>query len=77
LSVSTGSWSGSPTGYEYRWFRCDPSGHKCVTISGATSAAYTLTKDDVGSAIRAGVIATNAAGSTHEKSRKTATVDAA
>ncbi|MFX7155962.1 hypothetical protein ABTI15_19795, partial [Acinetobacter baumannii] len=33
LSVTTGTWSGSPTGFTYQWFYADTS----VAISGATS----------------------------------------
>lgn len=57
-TCSTGTWTGSPTGYTYQWLR---SG---VAISGATSASYTLTALDVGaSKVSCSVTATNSGGS--------------
>ena len=62
LSVDTGSWDNSPTGYAYQWQRCDSSGNNCVDISGATSNSYDLVAADVGSTLRATVTATNNTG---------------
>ncbi len=52
LSASHGSWTQTPTGYSYQWEACDASGANCKTISGATSATYTLTSANVGNTIR-------------------------
>lgn len=64
LSVSNGTWSGSPTKFSYQWDRCDPTGDRqnCVTISGATSQSYTVATADVNHTLHANVFATNAEG---------------
>jgi hypothetical protein len=62
LTESHGSWTNSPTGYEYQWQRCDTAGSNCAAIPGATSQAYTLTASDVEHAIRVQETASNAAG---------------
>jgi predicted actin-binding protein len=63
LSVSSGTWSGTPTiSYSYQWRRCDADGSNCADIAGATGATYDLTSTDVGKRIRAEVTATNAGG---------------
>lgn len=70
LTVSNGTWSGSPT-YAYQWKR---SG---TPISGATTTTYTLVSADVGATITCAVTATNAGGSTTAESSPTGTVTAA
>ena len=77
LSVSTGSWSGSPTSYAYQWKRCDGAGANCASISGATASTYALGASDVGSTVRAAVTATNGVGSSTATSAQTAAVAAA
>jgi hypothetical protein len=62
VSVSTGAWSGSPSAYEYQWWRCVfISGGGCLParISGATSPAYALAAGDVGTIVWATVRAEN------------------
>lgn len=62
LTVSNGSWAGSPTiALTRRWERCTRA--TCAPIAGAVAATYTLTATDVGHQVRAVVIAQNAAGS--------------
>ncbi len=69
LSVTTGTWSGTPTPtYAYQWLRAG------AAISGATGSTYLLGFGDVGSAISCAVTATNAAGSASATSPSTATV---
>lgn len=69
LSVSNGTWTGSPTSFLYQWYR---SG---VAISGATANAFTPTQSEVGTTITAAVTAVNAAGpSAPATSPATATV---
>jgi hypothetical protein len=63
LTASPGSWSGSPTGYLYRWRRCDLLGANCIDIVGATGTTYTPTTADVGHTLRVEVIASNRWGS--------------
>src|SRR4051812_40543321 len=52
LSASSGTWSGSPTGYAFAWRRCDTSGAACQSIAGATAATYTLASADAGLTMR-------------------------
>lgn len=56
LTTTAGSWSGSPTAYDYQWQR---SG---ADVPGATSPAYTLTAADVGHTIGVVVTASNSGG---------------
>ncbi len=76
LSASTGSWSGNPTGYSYRWSQCDHAGSSCAPIGGATSSSYQVAKADVGSTLRVSVTATNAGGAGTATSAPTAQVSA-
>jgi streptogramin lyase len=62
-SVSTGTWSNSPTSFAYQWELCNASGGECSNIAGATSSSYTPVEGDVGHRLRAKVTATNAGGS--------------
>ncbi len=74
LSVSTGTWSGTPaTAYGYKWERCTPAG-RCSAISGATNAEYVVAPADVGDTLRAAVSDTNPAGTGTARSLPTATV---
>lgn len=74
LTTSNGSWTNSPTGYQYQWSRCNASGASCVQISGAMSHSYLLVAADVGSTLRASVTATNGVGSNTATSAQTALV---
>jgi hypothetical protein len=63
LSASTVSWTGTvPITLSTKWMRCNTSGGGCITITGATTTAYTLTSADVGSTVRFAVNAVNAGG---------------
>jgi hypothetical protein len=57
LTVTNGSWAHTPSSFTYQWRRGG------VSITGATSASYTLVSADEGSNIDCFVIATNSAGS--------------
>ena len=74
LTVSNGSWSGSPTGYGYQWRNCDSSGNNCTNVSGATGSSYQLTASDVGDTVRVVVTATNSGGSNSATSAQSAVV---
>ncbi|MGO9760470.1 MAG: hypothetical protein ACLP1Q_04320, partial [Solirubrobacteraceae bacterium] len=75
LSATTGTWSGSPPiTYSYQWESCNTAGEACTSISGATSASYTVAHEEVGHTIRVKVTATNAAGEASASSAQTATV---
>jgi hypothetical protein len=71
LSATTGTWTGSPTGYAYQWQDCTTG---CANITGATSSTYTLANSDVGDTVDVVVTATNAGGSTPATSAQTATI---
>jgi hypothetical protein len=74
VSVSAGTWSGSPTSYTYQWRVCDGSGASCSDLSGATSFSYLITANEVGKTLRAVVTAKNAAGSASASSAASAAV---
>lgn len=74
LSVSKGTWSGSPTGYSYAWSRCDANGNACAKIGGADGPQYKLTAADAGTTVRATVTATNGTGSTSATSAQSGVV---
>ncbi len=81
LTTSNGTWTGSPTDYDYQWTRCGTDGgaadaSNCTEIGGANSNDYTLGSDEVGKRIRVKVTAQNAAGSTTKASNATAVVTA-
>jgi hypothetical protein len=77
LATTNGEWTGTePITYSYRWRRCDADGLDCVLIEGATAASYTLGADDIGSTIRARVIASNVAGVAGRSSLPTTVVQA-
>jgi hypothetical protein len=78
LATTSGEWTGTePITYAYRWRRCDADGLNCVLIDGATAASYTLGANDIGSTIRARVIASNVVGQAGRRSLPTAVVQAA
>jgi hypothetical protein len=74
LTATRGTWSGSPTGFAYRWQRCDALGLSCTAIAGATGERYVVGVPDVGSRIRVSVSARSAFGSTASVSTPTAVV---
>jgi len=77
LTGIRGTWTNSPTRYDYSWLRCDKNGGSCASIIGAKGTAYRLTSADVQSTLRFGVTATNSGGSTTATSAATAIVAAA
>lgn len=74
LTVSTGTWNGSPSTYGYQWQRCTATA--CTDVTGATQKAYAVTSSDVGRALRAVVTATNVDGLSTANSNRTAVVPA-
>ena len=74
LSVTKGTWSGSPSSYATQWQDCNVLGEGCVNISNATTTEYKLGALDVGSTVRALITATNTGGSTTAPSTHTAIV---
>jgi hypothetical protein len=57
LTVSDGSWTPTPTSFDYQWQRCTGNGGGCSNVSGATSKTYSVRSADVGSTLRALVTA--------------------
>lgn len=74
LTAAAGSWAGSPTGFAYRWQRCDAAGAACTNIPGATSQAYVAAEPDRGSTLRVAVTARNTVGSAEARSAPTSVV---
>jgi hypothetical protein len=77
LSADHGTWTGSPSSYEYAWSRCDQNGNGCSAIGNATAQTYQLKGADVGHTLRVTVTAKNADGSTDATSAPTAVVSPA
>jgi hypothetical protein len=77
LTASTGTWTGSPTSYAYRWQRCASTGTACSDVAGVTGRTYLLVAADVGSRMRVVVTASNGGGSSSASSDATLAVTAA
>lgn len=60
LSVSTGTWSGSPTSYEYQWYRDNFNSNSAVV--GATANTFVPTGAEIGVVMKCVVYALNADG---------------
>ena len=73
LTADPGSWSDPSAIFSFAWGRCDAS-VVCVPIAGATSATYTLTRDDLGASIIVSVTASNAGGQNTVASAATAKI---
>jgi hypothetical protein len=61
LTELHGSWTGSPSGYTYQWYRC--AGDACTGVPGAVNETYVLTAADVGKTMAVGEAGENAVGS--------------
>lgn len=70
LTVSNGTWTGSPTSYTYQWQRCS-STTTCTDIVGETGHSYTVLNRDGGNRLRAIVEAINADGKSSANSNMT------
>ena len=69
LSVTTGTWTNSPSSYSYQWQR-----NNTTNIGGANSSTYVVQNADVGNTLNCRVTATNAFGSSTANSNSTASV---
>ena len=63
VAASAGSWSGSPTSFDYQWELCDAGGRACSAIPGATGGTYTISPTDLNATLAVVVTAVNGAGS--------------
>ena len=62
LTGDPGLWQNGVDSFTYSWLRCAPDGTGCVTVPQSNSTMYTLTRSDVGFAMRFQVIASNGGG---------------
>jgi hypothetical protein len=74
LTGTNGTWTNTPTRFDYSWLRCDKNGGSCSAITGATKNTYTLTSADVGATVRFRVVASNSAGNDVAMSAPTAVI---
>jgi hypothetical protein len=74
LTASTGTWSGTNPVFTYQWQKCDAAATSCSDISGATNNVFVPGQNEVGSALRVNVTATNSLGSASKASEATAPV---
>jgi hypothetical protein len=74
LTTSNGTWTNSPTSFDYQWRRCDAQGNGCSNIGGADTSSYLVRGADNGNTIRVRVTAKNADGSATATSNATAVV---
>ena len=77
LTAQNGTWTNSPTAFQYQWRRCDPSGASCTNIAGATQKTYVVRAADAGRTLRVVVTAVNAEGAANARSAQTAVVTGA
>ena len=74
LTANNGTWTNSPTAFQYQWRRCNAAGAACANIAGAIERTYTLGAADAGDTIRVAVTAFNADGAATATSAQTAVV---
>jgi Ig domain of plant-specific actin-binding protein len=75
LTASNGTWSNSPTSFDYQWRRCSSDGRTCGDITGATKQTYDVAAADVGRTLRVTVTASNTDGKASATSDPTDVVD--
>jgi hypothetical protein len=71
LTAANGTWSNTPTSYDYQWLRCNATGGSCVNVANGTQKTYTLVGADANHTMRVKVTATNADGSSSAQSDQT------
>jgi len=74
LTAQNGTWSNSPTAFQYQWQRCNASGAACANVAGATAKTYLLTSADADRTMRVRVTGINAEGAVNARSAQTAVV---
>ena len=71
LTAQNGTWSNSPTAFQYQWQRCNASGAACANIAGATAKTHLLTTTDAARTMRVRVTGINAEGAVNARSAPT------
>jgi hypothetical protein len=74
LTAQNGTWTNSPTAFQYQWQRCNAAGVSCANVPGAVDRTYLLGTSDAGRTMRVRVTAVNADGATNARSAPTAVV---
>jgi len=62
LSTTNGSWTSSPSSFEYQWKRSNTASGVYTDITSATSRTYELTDADIDKYIKVSIIASNSVG---------------
>jgi hypothetical protein len=71
LTAQNGTWSNSPTAFQYQWQRCNAAGAACANIGTATDRTYLLQQADANRTIRVVVTALNGDGAGSARSNQT------
>lgn len=74
LTAQNGTWTNSPTAFQYQWQRCGGAGAGCTSVPGAVEKTFLLTSADASRTMRVQVLAVNADGSNTARSGPTAVV---
>jgi hypothetical protein len=74
LTAQNGTWTNSPTAFQYQWQRCNAAGVSCNNVPGAVDRTYLLGTSDAGRTLRVRVTAVNADGAANARSAPTAVV---
>ena len=75
LTGTQGVWTGAqPMTFTYQWRRCDDAGNNCADLPSATALTYTLGTDEIGGRVHLRVTATNADGSSNQRSWNSAVI---
>jgi hypothetical protein len=74
LTAQNGTWTNSPTAFQYQWQRCNAAGAACANLGGEVERTYLLTAADAGRTIRVVVTALNGDGAGSARSSQTAVV---
>ena len=57
LTAQNGTWTNSPTSFQYQWQRCDGAGASCGNIAGAVEKTYLVKAADASHTLRVRVLA--------------------